>query len=309
LLAAEERRITTEVLWHLREIETRMLFVKEGFTSLFAYCTVKLKYSESQAHRRISAMRLLKQLPEMAVALASGDLNVTTVTQVQSFFIQERKAGKKYTIEEKRELIERVCGKSKFETEKLLIALSPRSVPQESQRRLTEEFTEVRFVMDQEQVNLFEELRAKLAHQNPNATLAELVKMISKLALKQLAKPQAKTVSKPLTTEPKAMTASSPSSNTRANSSKPLALAQVKPTSRYIPAQEKRTVRERDPHECSWIDPKTKLKCRSKFMLEFDHIKPFGLEGSSTAENLRLLCRVHNQYRARETWGEKSGHG
>ncbi|MCB0387142.1 MAG: HNH endonuclease, partial [Bdellovibrionales bacterium] len=38
--------------------------------------------------------------------------------------------------------------------------------------------------------------------------------------------------------------------------------------------------------------------CNSQYMLEIDHRFPFSLGGAHTPENLRLLCRVHNQYRA-----------
>lgn len=41
-LVSDERRITTELLWHLREVESRMLYAKRGFPSLFEYCTKSL---------------------------------------------------------------------------------------------------------------------------------------------------------------------------------------------------------------------------------------------------------------------------
>ena len=38
-------------------------------------------------------------------------------------------------------------------------------------------------------------------------------------------------------------------------------------------------------------------------MLEFDHIHEFARGGESTADNVRLLCRAHNQYAAECTYG------
>lgn len=64
-LVDEERRITTSLLHHLREIETRKLFLERGFASLFEYLVQGFDYSEAAAQRRISAMRLLKELPEI----------------------------------------------------------------------------------------------------------------------------------------------------------------------------------------------------------------------------------------------------
>ena len=57
----------------------------------------------------------------------------------------------------------------------------------------------------------------------------------------------------------------------------------------YIPAQIKREVSKRDQGCCTYPG------CLSKHFLEYDHIQPVSLNGTSTLENLRLLCRAHNQ--------------
>ena len=78
-LVQEEREILMSVLHHLREVERRRLFAKYQCASLFAYAVTELKYSESQADRRISAMRLLRDVPqkdtpqlETKIALGAG---------------------------------------------------------------------------------------------------------------------------------------------------------------------------------------------------------------------------------------------
>ena len=55
-LASEERRITLDVLHHLRECERRRLYAERGHSSLFDYVVKELGYAESSAQRRISAM-------------------------------------------------------------------------------------------------------------------------------------------------------------------------------------------------------------------------------------------------------------
>ncbi|OYZ13527.1 MAG: hypothetical protein B7Y39_17390 [Bdellovibrio sp. 28-41-41] len=62
-IAEKERLTTIEVLWHLRENERRMLYAQMGYRDLKEYCVKELKYSEGSAWRRISAMRLLQELP------------------------------------------------------------------------------------------------------------------------------------------------------------------------------------------------------------------------------------------------------
>ena len=63
----------------------------------------------------------------------------------------------------------------------------------------------------------------------------------------------------------------------------------VSEVDRYIPANIKRQVWSRDQGRCTYPG------CSSKHFLEYDHIQPVSLNGKSTLENLRLLCRAHNQ--------------
>ena len=111
-LVRTERRIMTDILWHLKEIEARVLYAKLGYSSLFSYCVGELKYSEPAAARRIHAMRLLKQVPEVAEAIESGMLSVTTAAMVAREMKTE-------SADEKREVLNAMIGKSKFECEKI----------------------------------------------------------------------------------------------------------------------------------------------------------------------------------------------
>lgn len=95
-LAAEERRISVEILYRLREIELRQLYVRERCESLHEFVVKKLSYSDGAAHRRIQAMRLLKDLPEAEQSLRSGTLTLTNASQLQDFFRAEKKLGKAY---------------------------------------------------------------------------------------------------------------------------------------------------------------------------------------------------------------------
>ena len=85
-LVQRERHVLTLVLHHLREVERRRLFSDLGHPSLFEYCVRELKYSEGQAGRRIQAMRLLKELPEIEPMIRSGSLSLTNLSQAQSYF-------------------------------------------------------------------------------------------------------------------------------------------------------------------------------------------------------------------------------
>jgi hypothetical protein len=83
LLVSEERKILTEILLHLQEVERRDLHLDEGYSPLFDYAVKNLGYTGSQAYRRIAAMRLMTEIPELKASLDSGELNLTQLTQAR----------------------------------------------------------------------------------------------------------------------------------------------------------------------------------------------------------------------------------
>ena len=90
-LVQKERNIHIQVLHHLAEIDSRKLFFKQGFFSLFDYAVRELGYSEGAAYRRIKAMKLCCALPETANCLQSGKLSLSAASQLQVFFEKQDK--------------------------------------------------------------------------------------------------------------------------------------------------------------------------------------------------------------------------
>jgi 5-methylcytosine-specific restriction endonuclease McrA len=72
---------------------------------------------------------------------------------------------------------------------------------------------------------------------------------------------------------------------------------------RSIPAQIRKAVYDRDGGRCAhtYADGK---RCPNKAKLEFDHIIPIAKGGKTTIDNLRLLCRAHNQHAADQAFGQ-----
>ena len=62
-LVETERKTTLEILQYLREIDQRKLYLKWGFSSLFDFVVKELNYDHGAAGRRISAMRLIHEIP------------------------------------------------------------------------------------------------------------------------------------------------------------------------------------------------------------------------------------------------------
>jgi 5-methylcytosine-specific restriction endonuclease McrA len=71
-----------------------------------------------------------------------------------------------------------------------------------------------------------------------------------------------------------------------------------------IPAIVRREVWKRDGGRCAWVGPDG-CRCDSRWKLELDHIRPVAHGGPSTADNLRLACRVHNILHAENTFGRE----
>ena len=73
--------------------------------------------------------------------------------------------------------------------------------------------------------------------------------------------------------------------------------AKPRASGRAIPAAVRRQVWQRDEGCCSYLDRQTGRRCKSRHMIEIDHILPYALGGGADPENLRLLCGAHHRHR------------
>ena len=78
-LAACERRASVALIRSLIEFDARRLYLREGCSSLFTYCTHVLHLSEGSAYNRIETARAGRRYPEVLEALERGDLTLTAV--------------------------------------------------------------------------------------------------------------------------------------------------------------------------------------------------------------------------------------
>ena len=79
MLAAGERQTTAALIGALAELDARRLYLGEGFSSLFTYCTQALHLSEHAAYNRIEAARIARKWPVILQMLADGSVTITTV--------------------------------------------------------------------------------------------------------------------------------------------------------------------------------------------------------------------------------------
>ena len=112
-LVQKERQINILVLQHLQEIQSRKLYLKRGFSSLFEYTVKELGYSESSAYRRIKAMKLCKELPETKLKMAKGELNLCTASKLQTVFEKQEKQIKNKALKEQATITKILLDKNK----------------------------------------------------------------------------------------------------------------------------------------------------------------------------------------------------
>ena len=70
--AADERAATVYLIALLAELDTRRLYLGQGCSSLFTYCTRVLHLSEHAAYGRIEAARCTRRIPAILDLLADG---------------------------------------------------------------------------------------------------------------------------------------------------------------------------------------------------------------------------------------------
>lgn len=291
VLVQKERELLVEILHHLREVERRRLFCDLKYGSLFDYAVKELGYSEAQAGRRIQAMRLLRELPELHEKIEKGSLNLTHLSQAQSYFQEMKKHETPVMVSKKLELLKTFEGKSSRETERKLLELKAEAQipPRERKRAISPTQTEVRFVMTDVLKAQLEEVRNLLGVRAIHLTFAELLEEMAKLSLTQLkAKKFGKkaTASLPQMTQPPVFT---PAPELKTEGKKTPRQTPASQNPRYIPRKLKYEIWKRDKAECT--------NCKSKHHLNYDHIRPVAQNGQATRENLRLLCFQCNQRR------------
>ena len=108
-LARRESKTTLELLLQLVELEERRLHSELGFSSLFAYCREKLKYSEGAANRRIKAARCIRDYPKVYQLLKERHVSLSTVCIFSAVL----------TAENQDRLLEEVSGLGQAEVERV----------------------------------------------------------------------------------------------------------------------------------------------------------------------------------------------
>ncbi len=117
----EERRFTLEILKYLREIDRRKLFSDYKCSSLKEFAMRELGYSSDEAESRITAMKIIKDVPIAESKVTSGELSLTHLKLAQNFFNNEKRKGEgEYSKNDKLEFLESLSNTSTREAQKIM---------------------------------------------------------------------------------------------------------------------------------------------------------------------------------------------
>ena len=260
-LVASERKITSQVLQFIAEIDRRRLYLDLAYGSLYDFLVKGHGYSNGAAMRRIEAARLLREIPEVASQIQSGAVSLSQLSIIQRAAKEHRKeTGQRLEPARKKELLLQIEGITQSQTEALVrttlqIAL-PKIQPKPVYHR--DESVTLTITLSKEQMVTVEKARQLLAHVVPGGEWPEV---FEHLCRKEVEK---RTVSKG-----------------------------------HSAVAIKKQLLNKEAC-CQYVDMESGKKCDSTLRLELEHIRPRWAGGSDDAENLTILCAQHNRHRYRK---------
>jgi 5-methylcytosine-specific restriction endonuclease McrA len=159
----------------------------------------------------------------------------------------------------------------------------------------------VQFTIDKATKDQLEQARDLLRHANPSGDFGPILARALELLIADLLRRRfgAGACRKAASARPKPSASQAP---VRPMDETLVPAASVEPSGSHIPRAARRAVLERDGLACTWRDADGK-RCGSRAWLEIDHRHPRGKGGGSEPENLRILCRAHNDLAAEHEYG------
>jgi hypothetical protein len=127
-LLQQSRRVESELVVHIGEVDERRLYAREGSPSMFAYCTEALHLSEHEAYLRIAVARASRKHPMLLTMLRDGRLHLSAIAKLAPHLTEANREA----------LLARAAGKSKREIEELVAELSPKQDVPATMRKLPE---------------------------------------------------------------------------------------------------------------------------------------------------------------------------
>ncbi len=310
-LAATSRCVEVDLIIHLAEVDRRKLYAEQACSSLFTYCTERLRFSEAAAYLRIRAARASLLYPLILDMLGDAQLHLSGIALLVPHLTSDNHAS----------VLARAAGKSKREIESLVAELAPKpdvptslrklpkrrrakqptaqlfpaaaptevparaAAPAISPPTLLQPIAPTRYKLQLTASEALHDkllrLRALMRHQVADGDFAQLIEIAVTDKIERLEASQLGAVKAPR--------------------AKPTA-DDAKPSSRHIPAAVRRAVRARDDDRCAFVDDQGR-RCTEREGLQFHHVIAYGKGGGHHVDNIQQTCRTHNVYFAEQDYG------
>jgi hypothetical protein len=313
--AALERGAMARLIALLAEMDTRQLYLAQGYSSLFTYCTRGLRLSEHAAYGRIEAARAARKFAVILDWVADGSLTLTSVCLLARCL----------TVDNHQQVLGAARFKSKREVEHQVAALRtmppvPSSIRKLPQARtsgqlsvagvaavadevppppttrymapeptgpsavrckptvvvpLAPEHYKVQLTIRRDTHEKLRTIQDLIRHVVPDGDPAVIFDRALTLLLRDLERTKLGRVDRP-------------GASTRS----------ARPGSRHVPAAVRREVWARDGGQCAFLG--VAGRCVERGFLEFHHVIPYADGGPTTTDNLELRCRAHNAFEAKQ---------
>src|SRR5882672_1032376 len=125
-LASSERQATSKLVPALAELDARRLYLRQGCSSMFTYCTQVLHLAEHAAYNRIEVARAARRFPIILTLLTKGDIHLSTVRLLAPHLTEPNHL----------DVLREATHKSKREVEQIVARLQPRPDAPSSIRKL-----------------------------------------------------------------------------------------------------------------------------------------------------------------------------
>ena len=308
--AQGERHATARLIALLAHVDQRRLYLGEGCSSLFTYCTQVLHLSEHASYGRIEAARAARRFPVVLDLLTEGALTLTAVTLLAPHLTPANHS----------DVLNEARYTSKREVEHIVARLRPQPAVAATVRKLpastpvanlvapialpsigtdsrgerpilssppptrpstvtplAAERYKVQFTVSRETYDKLRRAQDLLRHSIPNGDPAAIFDRALTVLLADLEAAK------------------------RAATARPRAARRAAAGSRHIPAAVRREVWKRDGGQCAFNGASG--RCTERGFLEFHHVQPYADGGTTVVENLELRCRAHNMYEAEQYFG------
>jgi hypothetical protein len=308
-VARRDCATTADLLAYVGEFQERKLYLPAGYATMHDYLVDELHMSEDVAYQRTQAADAARRFPVLFAALADGRLHLAAI----------RLLAPHLTPENHEELLEAATHKRKSEIERLiaqrlrstettgatpappnvpsapgqtagiaksgeetLLQFAPGQIDAPDSRPLVVPPATERFPLPTVGKEVHDKLRyaqGLLSHAIPPGDVEKVLERALDLLIAQQEKGRFGVGTKP-----------------RPSSRRPAADA------RYIPADVRRAVWERDQGRCTFVGT-TGHRCGSQKFVQFDHVIPVARGGTATVDGVRLLCGAHNRLEAQRVFG------